>query len=77
MLDPTQIEPYHRNGNPFVPDVPNHETSGVLKRVSQEFVAQAARVTRSNEMYDIDPGPMIRRLNHAQRPRYRGRSTML
>lgn len=70
MLNPTQIEHYHRNGYLLVPDVLDQETVAELQCVSREFIARSAEVTQSNEMYDIGPGHApgrlrVRRLKRA------------
>jgi ectoine hydroxylase-related dioxygenase (phytanoyl-CoA dioxygenase family) len=77
MLTDAQRATYERDGFIVVPDVFTAAEIGELRRVTDEFVAGAARVAANDEIYDLEEShsqaaPRVRRLKapHAIHPAY-------
>jgi ectoine hydroxylase-related dioxygenase (phytanoyl-CoA dioxygenase family) len=67
MLTDAQREAYERDGFIVIPDVFSPEEIAELRRVTDEFVAGAARVTANDDIYDLEDShtpaePRVRRL---------------
>jgi phytanoyl-CoA hydroxylase len=77
MLSDAQRAQYDRDGFIVVPEVFSAEEIAELRRVTDEFVAAAARVTANDEVYDLEDThspqePRVRRLKapHLIHPAY-------
>ena len=67
MLSCQQIASYHSNGYLKLEGVLGAQEVDELQRVTDEFVDRSRRVTKNNEVFDLEPGhtpnhPMLRRL---------------
>ena len=77
MLSAEQRAAYDRDGFIVVPDVFGADEIAELRRVTDEFVAGAARVTANDDVYDLEDthtpaAPRVRRLKapHLHHPAY-------
>jgi len=77
MLTEAQREAYDRDGFIVVPDVFSPEEIDELRRVTDEFVRESARITANDNVYDLEDShtpqePRVRRLKapHAIHPAY-------
>ena len=67
MLTDTQLEAYRKDGVIVVENVFDQATLGRLRKVVDEFIAQAAEVTDHTDIYDLEPThtpeqPRVRRI---------------
>lgn len=77
MLSDAQRAQYERDGVIVIPDVFSADEIAELRRVTDEFVAGAARVTANDDIYDLEDShtaqaPRVRRLKapHLIHPAY-------
>src|SRR5712691_423610 len=68
-LTDEQIASYRRDGYLAVPRLIDRERVEALRRVTDAFVARSRSVTRSNEVFDLDPRhtavtPVLRRIKN-------------
>jgi ectoine hydroxylase-related dioxygenase (phytanoyl-CoA dioxygenase family) len=77
VLSKSDIECYRRDGFIVVPDVLSADEVGRLRRVTDEFVEGARRITANNDIYDLEDThsaaePRVRRIKapHLHHPEY-------
>lgn len=68
-LTEQQVAAYHRNGYLAVPNVIDGERIGALRAVTEEFVEGSRHVSRSDNLFDLDPlhtaaAPALRRIKN-------------
>src|SRR5579871_6857025 len=75
MLTPADLAAYRRDGFMVLPDILSAREIEALRRVTDDFVAAASRITANDDIYDLEdshaPGePRVRRIKtpHLQHP---------
>jgi ectoine hydroxylase-related dioxygenase (phytanoyl-CoA dioxygenase family) len=68
-LTDEQVATYRRDGYLAVPRLIDAERVGALRRLTEAFVERARRLTRSDEIFDLDPrhtaaAPIVRRIKN-------------
>lgn len=68
-LTDDQVQAYHRDGYLAVPRLLAPERVEALRRVTDEFVERSRKVTRSDDLFDLDPrhtadAPVLRRIKN-------------
>src|SRR5579883_3042052 len=67
MLTPADLAAYRRDGFMVLPDILSAREIEALRRVTDDFVAAASRITANDDIYDLEdshaPGePRVRRI---------------
>ncbi len=77
MLTPADLAAYRRDGFMLLPDILSAREIEALRRVTDDFVAAASRITANDDIYDLEdshaPGePRVRRIKtpHLHHPVY-------
>ena len=78
MLNPQQLETWHRDGVVLVENVVDEAMLGRMRRALADLVAASAKVTQHDDVYDLEPdhtaaNPRLRRIKlpHTRHPVFR------